>query len=175
MPRAGPLSLYLPLPSHRELLWLAVLICDVTASSAPKTTVVGSQTGLSALILFIIISPLFLFTFTWIIMYALALSLLTFACILSGPISMLHLLSYWAGHRTRVLVRCQHLFSLWVVRAPLSKSFPGLLVLGLIGRAFLFRCVLAVIVCSHRWIVFLIILCLASVSLLLGRCVSCPV
>ena len=50
MPRAGSLSLHLPLPPHRELLWLVVLICDVTASSAPKTTVVGSQTGLSALI-----------------------------------------------------------------------------------------------------------------------------
>ena len=59
MPSAGSLSLYLPLPSHRELLWLAVLICDVTASSAPKTTVVGSQTGLSALIFVLFYTVIF--------------------------------------------------------------------------------------------------------------------
>ena len=64
-------------------LWRVILICDVTASIAPKTTVVDSQTGLSALIFVAVIDSLF-FPFTGVFVDGFALSFLAFVCRLLG-------------------------------------------------------------------------------------------
>ena len=73
MLRTGSLSLPTTPATPPPPLWLVTLICDVTASSAPKTTVVGSQTGLSALLLYCMC--FLLFAFTGIFVYGFTLSL----------------------------------------------------------------------------------------------------
>ena len=52
------------------------------------------------------------FTFTRIIMHLFMLSLLTFACIVSGTINVLHLLGYCVDRSICVLARCQCLLPL---------------------------------------------------------------
>ena len=105
-------------------LWLVILICDVTASSAPKTTVVGSQTGLSAL-LFVIINLSLLFTFTGIFVHCFTLSFFPLVCRSLSPVLMRCVSGSRHGDYIPTSSRCLR----WCVHVmccvPLTASFLG--------------------------------------------------